>query len=74
MLRQLSDKVDAADSQSVVHPGIQLSFAVKRQITLENDPVKTRQSCHDEAAELVEKSFGELHGVLLLDECLITSS
>ena len=31
-LFQLRDKIDAADSQRVVHPGIQLSFTVKRQI------------------------------------------
>ena len=69
-LFQLRDKIDAADSQSLVHPGIQLAFAVKRQIALENDSVKTRQYCYDEAAELVEKSFGELHGVLPDEDCV----
>ena len=51
-----------------------LPFVVKWQIALENDPVKTRQYGDKKAAELVEKSFGELHGVLPDDECVVTSS
>ena len=48
------------------------SIISRTVLTLENDSVKTRQYCHNEAVELVEKSFGELHGVLLDDEFVLT--
>ena len=66
MLLQEGQKVLAPYLQHVVHPRIQMFVASEREVSLENDTVKTTQNGYNDLGKRIDKSLRELHGVLRL--------
>ena len=62
---QPGQKVLPPHPQHPIHVIVQIILAAKRQIALENDPIKTAQQGYNGNGKLLDKTFGKVHGVLL---------
>jgi hypothetical protein len=62
---QPRQKVFPPHPQNPIHVIVQIILAAKRQIALENDPIKTAQQGYNGNGKLLDKTFGKVHGVLL---------
>ena len=62
MLSEHRNKILAKDSQGLVDKGVQMGVAAEREVPLENDSIKTTQTCYNGGGELFDE---DVHGVLL---------
>lgn len=60
-----ADEVLTPHLQNLIDKGIQMAVAAEREMSLEDDSIKTGQNGYNGRSKLLQKTSTELHGVLL---------
>jgi hypothetical protein len=66
------EKILAEHVQGIIHEPVEMAIATKRQVSLENDTVRTRKNAYNRLSETLFKAVVRRHGVLLPGWLLLT--